>query len=795
MRALCFAILIGSVSGKAQRLPIVLDMLPQRSAYESFDAPEPSSGEGLQWKASDRVDWVSGFQGQAPQLADRGAGIHFSLKPGVRAKWLNLREGSLRFRFRPNWNSGEGPGHYASFFSIGAWTPDPPTVGYWALTTNPSGDQVIFSAQQVGRGTTYLRSAFEFQSGRWYDMLLVYSPAATRLYIDGKIFGPGQGVAVAPSDGVCEQFGLRLGNDHHGNQPIRGTIDEFEVYRRALSGFVQRKDAFALTASIDQAVPSVNLRWSSNGKERVTVRRRELGKSQWALLSSVISTNRFVDTSPGLKAGSRYEYAIGQRRISVAVADLPAVEHRGRALLLITREASARIAGALNRFKLDLVGDGWIVEQREIPKHDLKRSARYRRRVAEVKSLIRQWYQKSPAERAAVLLIGNAPIPYSGARAEDGHRRKGDDHRGAWPCDAYYGDLDGVWTDKAISHVNRTLRSNTNRPGDGKFDQDYLPSALEVAVSRIDFSNLPCLSGDALPGNPSGSAAIEAALLQQYFDKNHAYRTGQLRFADRAAVKSYLPDRLQQNIDRNAFSNGCSLFGNRIDSVCELDCFMISRPVLWGFLAGYGGTESFASGRYQTQFMNQPGYGPKAAFFMVYGSWSANWNIENSFTKSALAGTVGGLVVMSSLHGRWNLSALALGEPLSTSYLETANGLGENRAVPRSVSILGDITLRCHVVPPVGTVDGHRNGGSVLLSWNIDEKTKNDLGCFIYRSRNVHGPYRRISGLEPIRVQEYIDHEATTDEPYYMVRRVAMMMTPGGRYTNLSQGRFLKPEG
>lgn len=768
------------------------DALPRRIAFAHFDGNGAETNGELRWEASEAVEWVSGFQGRAPRFAEEDAGILFRLENEKgRAKWLNLREGSLRFRFRPDWNSGEGTGCYASFCSIGVWTPPPPKIGYWALMMNPKGDQFIFSGQRVGEGETFLTAPISFQSGRWHDLLLVYSPKETWLYVDGKAYGPGKGVSAIPEDSVRAQYGLWIGNNHEGNQPIGGTMDAFEMYEGALSGFAQRKDACALEAVVVSAPPSVELRWNNNGKKAERVRRRVNGEERWTALSSLISTNRYVDASPELKQGLCYDYSVGQRRLRVAIGSLPPAERRGRVLLLATQKIAARMSDALEQFKLDLVGDGWIVAQRTTPEHHSTWKARYQRRLTEVKSAIIEFHQRSPSERNVVLLIGNVPIPYSGLRAEDGHQRPGDDHRGAWPCDAYYGDVDGVWTDEVVSYTNRSHRSNTNQPGDGKFDLDYLPSSLEVAIGRMDFSNLPGIAGSSLPGRPRGSDKIEAALLRRYFDKNHDYRMGRFRYEKRAAAKSYLSPWLGRNIELNAFRNGCGLFGNRENAVCELDCFMMAQPTLLGFLAGYGGSDSIASGRHRTSLMNRPGYGPKSAFLMLYGSWGADWNLKDSFTKAALANASTGLAAMSSLHGQWNLLALGLGEPLATCYLETANEIDRRGRVPRSLSILGDITLRLHIVPPVATLDGRRKEDSIALSWTTDQSLQEELGCFVYRSSKLMGLYRRISGSSPIRGQEFIDSNASDSEPYYMVRRASVMRTPSGIYTNLSQGKFL----
>src|SRR5207253_1848922 len=89
----------------------------------------------------------------------------------------------------------------------------------------------------------------------------------------------------------------------------------------------------------------------------------------------------------------------------------------------------------------------------------------------------------------------HVPVPYSGKINPDGHS----DHVGAWPADVYYGDIDGNWTDTTVDFTQSTRPPSdaadnlrlTNRPGDGKFDQDQIPSAVELEVGRVDLANMP----------------------------------------------------------------------------------------------------------------------------------------------------------------------------------------------------------------------------------------------------------------------------------------------------------------
>src|SRR5690606_19757782 len=128
-------------------------------------------------------------------------------------------------------------------------------------------------------------------------------------------------------------------------------------------------------------------------------------------------------------------------------------------------------------------GDGWLVARSEVSRTGT---------VPAVKAVIKSRYDESPGNTKAVFLLGHVPVPYSGNVCPDGHGEPdpAPHHRGAWPADAYYGDMDGVWTDSTVDHAEANVDGtrNDNVPGDGKFDQsllvgEHLP---ELVVGRVD---------------------------------------------------------------------------------------------------------------------------------------------------------------------------------------------------------------------------------------------------------------------------------------------------------------------
>ena len=133
----------------------------------------------------------------------------------------------------------------------------------------------------------------------------------------------------------------------------------------------------------------------------------------------------------------------------------------------------------LARLQQDLVGDGWAVTRLDVKRSDSP---------VHVKALIKAQYNQDQANTKAVFLFGHVPVPYSGDIVPDGHYSN---HQGAWPCDGYYGDMDGTWTDNSVNDTSADDPRNHNIPGDGKFDQSTFPAPLRLMVGRVDLADIP----------------------------------------------------------------------------------------------------------------------------------------------------------------------------------------------------------------------------------------------------------------------------------------------------------------
>ena len=172
----------------------------------------------------------------------------------------------------------------------------------------------------------------------------------------------------------------------------------------------------------------------------------------------------------------------------------------------------------------------------------------------------------------------------AGSAAADGHTGPPNptpDHRGAWAADAYYGDTNDVlWTDVTVSYT-APLRRNEQLPGDGKFDNNFIPSALELAVGRVDFARMPDFYYAT-----KGPQKSEIDLLVQYLKKDHHYRHKQVTFTERAVVNGAFGYTFDNAIYANALRNGSRWFGIEPGNVVEGDPFAQTATFLWGFAAG-----------------------------------------------------------------------------------------------------------------------------------------------------------------------------------------------------------------
>jgi len=205
--------------------------------------------------------------------------------------------------------------------------------------------------------------------------------------------------------------------------------------------------------------------------------------------------------------------------------------------------------------------------------------------VASVKALIRADYVADTNSVNTVFLLGHVPVPYAGDIYPDGHP----DHEGAWPCDGYYGDLQGGWADTAVNASVASDPRNRNVPGDGKFDPAspnnyYFPARIQLQVGRVDLANLP------------GFALTEGELLRQYLNKDHNFRHKRITAPPRGLIDDNFGVGVGEAFAVDGWRNFSAFFGAaNIYTSSTWVATLANQSYLWGYGCGPA-TYTFAQG-------------------------------------------------------------------------------------------------------------------------------------------------------------------------------------------------------
>lgn len=551
-----------------------------------------------------------------------------------------------------------------------------------------------------------------------------------------------------------------------------------------------------VTATVQESPAQITLNWlpPTSSAYLVThqkIYRRPAGvghaNQAWGGEYASLSTSAMSFTDTAVQPGQRYEYRL-VRLMSNGPSNstgyietgirLTEVDRWGSVVLLVHEDVVASLPVELARLRQDLAGDGWHVIFEEIAASDT---------VPDVKAVITGHYSNplTPDVRS-VFLLGRIAVPYAGLIAPDGHAN----HIGAWPADAFYGDMDGVWTDSEVDDTAASGTRNDNVPGDGKYDQSILPSALELEVGRVDLSNMTVF--------PDASTT-EMDLLRRYLIRDHSYRHRLGAYASvprRGLIDDHWGYRGNDTFASNPWWNFTAFFGSA--NITEADWFttLENDAYLWAYGGGAGSYTSAAGIGNSAQFGSTDS---KAVFHMMLGSYFGDWDSSNNFLRAPLAATEAGLGLASMWTGRphWHIHAMAVGEPLGHGARRSQNNFGDYPAGGGAgqvhVALMGDPTLRLFPVLPASALSQASAPGVVSLSWTASADSSIE-GYAVYRGADdarITGKFSRINGAL-VSSTSFDDLSAVPGETYtYMVRAVKLETSASGTYLNASQGVFI----
>jgi hypothetical protein len=546
---------------------------------------------------------------------------------------------------------------------------------------------------------------------------------------------------------------------------------------------------------IETPSPKIILKWEKHkAVEHYKIQRKLLGDSQWSPDLATLDSNTTSFEDSNVETGKIYEYKIFARckgtiqgnetfyyAFGYVTSGIRAViPPSGKLLVLVDQTLYDGLSNELKQFTDDVVAEGWQVVVKKVPRAEtFNKDA-----VAAVKETVLQ----EAAENMYIFLVGRVPVPYSGNLNPDGHPN----HKGAWPADVFYSDeTNYMWSDNSVNNTTASRDENKNIPGDGKFDQSVISATLKYPLGRVDFYNMPEFERN------------ELQLLKDYFAKDHKYRIG----AVATQSKCIVDDNFQSLIEGFSTSGWrtASLVG--IENVKKAD-FMTSLETenhIWAYGTG-GGSYTSAGGIGKTKdFATKQLQG---VFTMLFGSYFGDWDSKNNFLRAPLASEPSILTCSWAGRPQWFHQHMGLGFPVGFSALLTIN----NRTVyqsnylyvngyPNGViytvgikqvhqELLGDPTLRMFMgdIPDVQSVSANQPAGKpVRVSWQrvFDD---NVVGYNVYKSTNGYtGPYTKLND-EPLTNTYFTDSLLFEGEVHYMVRVVALTITPSGSFLNEGRG-------
>lgn len=545
-----------------------------------------------------------------------------------------------------------------------------------------------------------------------------------------------------------------------------------------MSGFSQTAESkmvpFTITYTKSNP-PQIQLRWNKiTGTTSTAVWRKQFNESGWTVIGSGITINDTVYTDTAFKVGVSYEYQVVKTVSGVSISGVQAAgleitpSRQKMECLVITDSALyGRLTKEIDSFIELIELDGWKVKKiNSIPTET----------SVSVKNKIVSWNNtiSSSAEKS-IVLVGKVPIPYSGNLAPDAHP----EHVGAWPADCYYGELfNTAWNDVSVTTTGATSRAeNKNIPGDGKFDESAIPDLIEGQVGRIYLDSLPVMGVTA------------DSLYKRYFSKVFRYKNKGIVIPRTACIEDRLGALGTEWPGRNVFQNAYSLVG-KDSTVWAPNAFLTtvkSKPFLFAQVTSTGGYTQVINVATAAQVKDSM----NAVFQGYFGSYFGDWDNNNNFLRSAIAGNGLNLTAVWGGRPQWLFHHMALGKSVGYSAKITQNNVSTYFAGAFGngvhIGLMGDPTLKLHVVAPVKNVhaDAISNKTEVKLDW--DAVVDNVSRYYIFRSDSLKGFYALHDSVDASKTT-YTDVKPKVGKSAYMVRAAKLENTTNGSYYNLGLG-------
>lgn len=548
-----------------------------------------------------------------------------------------------------------------------------------------------------------------------------------------------------------------------------------------------------LDADVDSTAHTITLHWPLlEVALGYTVSRRAVGGTDWPapIATLPLLSTSYVDAD--VEVGVPYEYKVERQGLTTGYGYLrsgiavPAVENRGAVVLLVSSGLIAPLSAQLDQLRQDLQGDGWRVIRHDVPANA---------QPADVRAMILADHAAAPDEVKAVYILGHVPVPYSGSISPDGHQ----EHAGAWPCDGYYADVDGLWTDTQVNNTSGSFLWNHNVPGDGKWDQSDLPG-VELQVGRVDLSRLPTLGTNTV-------------LTSAYLAKAHAWRTAAFTVPSTAAVWDNLTwlGTPVASAGYQSASSGVGLVPVQDLSplVLQFKQHYLTTNDLFTYHCSTGLQVSTANGTvfsgtdHGLTIDDLAGNSAGGVFNMSMGSYFGDWDNTDNFLR-AVIGSGNALAHMWCGIPNWFLHPMAMGETIGYCTMRTMNNTNADYALQNGgfqgpqigrshLALMGDPTLRMHYIAPPTALVATNDQWYASFHWSPSPGAV--VGYHIYRIDDVTGAIVRITG-QPVQDTTYLAANVPfVPGAHFMVRALQLVTSPSGSYYDLSLGAHAIAQG
>lgn len=449
--------------------------------------------------------------------------------------------------------------------------------------------------------------------------------------------------------------------------------------------------------------------------------------------------------------------------------------NRKHVILLIDSNYQFALQQELSQLESDLFLMGWKVS---------KVYAGRKESAEVVKERLKQHYYSQVKTPETLFIIGHVPVPYSGYFSAqgtryppDGHSEGSGNHTGAWPADCYYGDFEGIWTDRNVTCTTGNQSRHHNVPKDGKFDQSVVPSDVVLEIGRADFFNMPAFSKN------------DTLLTKQYLDRIHDWRLGKIKMSKRALIDNNFSG---LNLASTGYQNLPCFVG--LDSVFDnRDYFTAQKQgsYLWSYGCGAGSYTS-CNGIGTTNDFVKAKDSFQNAFTILAGSYFGDFDVANSLLKAPLL--AGSLNCFWGGIPKWYVHHMALGENIGFGAKITMNNTteyfngqfnGSDRGV--FISLMGDPTMTLAPPAPISNLVATSSNGNVKLSWTESEDA-DFYEVYLLDTSSKMGHIKPIHKKEfQTNQNEFIDDENWSSGKYeYLVCAVRIDTTGAGTYFNRS---------